>query len=288
VSERPRLLRTIAEVRQSVQEARREGQQVALVPTMGYLHEGHLALVERARQEADFVVVSIFVNPLQFGPREDFASYPRDLDRDLGLLRQQGMATAVFAPSVDEMYPQPIRTEVSLPTLSDRLCGRSRPGHFTGVATVVSKLFHIVQPDVACFGQKDGQQLAIIQRMVADLNFPVRIVGVPTVREPDGLAKSSRNVYLTPEEREHAVVLYRTLSWAKDAILAGERRADIIRQGMRERIEADPVARLDYADLVSMPDLEPIERIEGDIMLAVAAYFGKARLIDNFQFRVDP
>lgn len=288
MTERPMLVRTIAEVRQLVREARREGQAVALVPTMGYLHEGHLALVERAKQEADFVVVSIFVNPLQFGPREDFSSYPRDLDRDLGLLRRQGLADAVFAPSVEEMYPQPIRTEVSLPALSDRLCGRSRPGHFTGVATVVSKLFHIVQPDVACFGQKDGQQLAIVQRMAADLNFPVRIVGVPTVREPDGLAKSSRNVYLTPEEREHAVILYRTLSWAKDAILAGERRADVIRQGMRDRIAADPVARLDYAEIVSMPDLEPIERIEGDIMLAVAAYFGKARLIDNFQFHVNP
>ncbi|SIS50170.1 pantoate--beta-alanine ligase [Alicyclobacillus vulcanalis] len=288
MAERPALLRTIPDVRQAVRAARQEAKRVALVPTMGYLHDGHLALVARAKEEADFVVVSIFVNPLQFGPSEDFASYPRDLDRDLGLLREQGLADAVFAPSVEEMYPQPIRTQVSLPTLSDRLCGRSRPGHFTGVATVVSKLFHIVQPDVACFGQKDGQQLAIIQRMVADLNLPIRIVGVPTVREPDGLAKSSRNVYLTPEEREHAVVLYRTLSWAKERILAGERRADVIRQGMRERIEADPVARLDYADLVSMPDLESIERIEGDIMLAVAAYFGKARLIDNFQMHVQP
>ncbi|TDY45279.1 pantoate--beta-alanine ligase [Alicyclobacillus sacchari] len=277
---------TIAGVRQAVAAARADGKRIALVPTMGYLHEGHLALVEAASREADFVVVSIFVNPLQFGANEDLSSYPRDLDRDLRLLATSGQCDVAFTPTVAEMYPQQMATTVQLPEMAAKLCGKTRPGHFAGVATVVSKLFHIVAPDVACFGQKDGQQLAIIRRMVADLNMPIRIVSVPTVREPDGLAKSSRNVYLTPDERDHAVILYRTLAWAQGEIARGNRDGQAIASGMRERIVADPVARLDYAEVVSLANLESIDVIEGDVMLAVAAYFGKARLIDNVQLSV--
>ncbi|GLV13040.1 pantothenate synthetase [Alicyclobacillus hesperidum] len=277
---------TILDLRQLVAAARANGQRIALVPTMGYLHEGHLALVEAASREADFVVVSIFVNPLQFGANEDLSSYPRDLARDLRLLAETGQCDVAFTPEVAEMYPRPMATTVQLPDMAAKLCGKTRPGHFAGVATVVSKLFHIVAPDVACFGQKDGQQLAIIRRMVADLNMPIEIVSVPTVREADGLAKSSRNVYLSPEERDHATILYRTLSWAREQIANGNRDGKAIASGMRERIAADPIARLDYAEVVSLADLESIDVIEGDVMLAVAAYFGKARLIDNLQLNV--
>jgi pantoate--beta-alanine ligase len=253
---------------------------------MGYLHEGHLALVEAARRAGDFVVASIFVNPLQFGPSEDFERYPRDLEHDLHLLAEH-KCDLVFTPDASEMYPRPIETKVVQPALSQRLCGRSRPTHFEGVTTVVAKLFHIVQPDRAYFGQKDGQQVVLIRRMVEDLNFPVEIVTVPTVREPDGLAKSSRNVYLTDEERPHATVLYRALQWAKQEIEAGERSAQRIAEGMRSRISAEPLVRLDYAEVVSADTLEPLETLRGRVMLAVAAYVGKARLIDNELLEVE-
>ncbi|WP_067625495.1 pantoate--beta-alanine ligase [Alicyclobacillus acidiphilus] len=278
---------TIESLRSAVREAKSNGRKVALVPTMGYLHEGHLSLVEEASKQADFVVVSIFVNPLQFGENEDLANYPRDLDHDLRLLSASGHCDVAFTPSVEEMYPVPLVTTVQLPSMASKLCGRTRPIHFAGVATVVTKLFQIVQPDVACFGQKDGQQLAVIRRMVKDLNMPVNVVGVPTVREEDGLAKSSRNVYLSKEEREHAPVLYQALSWAKAEIERGQRDATEIVRGVRERIEQDSIARLDYVEAVEMDTLESVSVLSGDVMIAVAAYFGKARLIDNIQLHVE-
>ncbi|MCL6632640.1 MAG: pantoate--beta-alanine ligase [Alicyclobacillus herbarius] len=278
-------IETIADMRTIVANAKRQGKSVGLVPTMGYLHEGHLRLVDTARRENDLVVVSIFVNPLQFGPNEDFARYPRDTERDKTLLAEH-QCDVVFLPSVEEMYPRPLETVIELPRMSETLCGRSRPGHFRGVATVVSKLFHIVQPDKAYFGKKDAQQAAIIARMVDDLNIPVEIVTVPIVREADGLAKSSRNVYLTAEERPHATVLYRALMEAKAKIEAGERCADKIRQMVQARISAEPGVTLDYAEIVSLTDLKPIERLSGRVLLAVAAYVGKTRLIDNLQMDV--
>ncbi|WP_067930105.1 pantoate--beta-alanine ligase [Alicyclobacillus kakegawensis] len=278
-------IETIAEIRQAVATARREGKTVGLVPTMGFLHDGHMRLVDTARQENDLVVVSIFVNPLQFGPNEDFDRYPRDAERDKAMLAEH-RCDIVFMPGVDEMYPRPPETVIELPRMSETLCGRSRPGHFRGVATVVSKLLHIVQPDRAYFGRKDAQQAAIILRLVEDLNMPVQIVTVPTVRDADGLAKSSRNVYLTPEERRHATVLYRSLNQAKEAILAGERSAAKLVREMRASVEAEPGVRLDYADIVSLSDLQPVDKLEGEVLLAVAAYVGETRLIDNLQMNV--
>lgn len=280
-------IETISGIREAVQSARQDGKRIGLVPTMGYLHEGHLALVEAAQQRTDFVVTSIFVNPLQFGPAEDLDKYPRNIDRDIQALRAQKRCDVVFDPAVSEMYPRQMVTQVALPALSRQLCGQSRLTHFQGVATVVSKLFHIVQPDVAFFGQKDGQQLAVIRRMVEDLNFPIEIVGVPTIREADGLAKSSRNVYLSPDERVHAAVLYRALTWAEEEI---ESRRTVsgqgIAEGVRQRIEADACARLDYVEVVDMDTLEPVDLLQGNVMVAVAAFFGKARLIDNIQIQI--
>lgn len=270
----------IAELRELLLPHRRAGARIGLVPTMGYLHEGHLALVRRVRAECDVVVVSIFVNPLQFGPREDYARYPRDLARDCRLLEPEGV-DLVFAPPVEEMYPRPQLAFVEVERLGEGLCGRSRPGHFRGVATVVAKLFHIVEPHVAYFGEKDYQQLQIVRRMVADLNFPVEVVGVPTVREPDGLAMSSRNVYLGPEERRAATVLYRALQLARRRVAEGERDAAALRQAVAGCIAAEPLARLDYAEVVDAETLEPVERLQGRVLVAVAAWFGGARLIDN-------
>lgn len=292
-------LHTIAETRQVIEQIRVQGKSVGLLPTMGFLHEGHLALVKRARQDNDFVVVSIFVNPLQFGPNEDFEAYPRDLDRDASLLTTAG-CDLLFAPGPAEMYPRPCVTNVELPDLAQTLCGASRPGHFDGVATVVSKLLHITTPHRVYFGQKDGQQVAIVKRMVSDLNIPVEVVTCPTVREPDGLAKSSRNIYLTVNDREHALALYHTLTCARAAIEESLRRTDggvagtnaitgrDIATLMRRQLEVAPGVRLDYAEIVQLDTLQPIYgAIHGDIMLAVAAYVGtKARLIDNFQLRV--
>jgi pantoate--beta-alanine ligase len=275
----------IQDLRKLLREERQSGKQIGFVPTMGYLHEGHMALVDRARKENDIVVTSVFVNPLQFGPNEDLDRYPRDLDRDAALLTQHG-CDILFAPSVEEMYPKPMLTYVELPDLSRQLCGISRPTHFRGVATVVTKLFNIVQPDRAYFGQKDGQQVAVIRRMVEDLNIPVEIVTVPTVREPDGLAKSSRNVYLSPEERPHATVLYRALQAARAELENGERSAAALAKRMADMISAEPGVRLDYAEAVSLETLERPEKLSGPIMLAVAAYVGKARLIDNLQLHV--
>ncbi len=274
---------TIAGVREAVALARREGRTIGLVPTMGALHAGHLRLVEEARAASGLVVVSIFVNPTQFGPNEDFKRYPRTPDADLALC-EAGGAGVVFAPEVEEMYPNgPSTTFVEVPSLSDRLEGASRPGHFRGVATVVLKLFTIVQPDLAFFGAKDYQQLQVIRRMVADLDVPVDVRAVATVREPDGLAMSSRNRYLDADHRRAAVVLSKALGLASEAVREGERHADRVRQILRDSIESEPLARLDYAEVADADTLEPaVEVGPGRRAVAlIAARVGPARLIDN-------
>jgi pantoate--beta-alanine ligase len=274
------LFATKAAVRTWSRQARAGGRRVGLVPTMGYLHDGHRALIREARRTCDLVVVSIFVNPTQFGPNEDLSRYPRDLDRDLAICRAEGV-DAVFHPPVAEIYPHQPLTEVSVGVLADGLCGASRPGHFTGVATVVTKLLNIVQPDRAFFGRKDGQQLAIIQRMVADLDSESEIVPVDTVREPDGLALSSRNVYLNPQERQAALVLSQSLRLARAMVEAGERDARLIRQRMLDLIAAEPLARVDYVEVVDRERLQPLDRLEAPAMAAVAVFIGATRLIDN-------
>lgn len=279
------IIERIAELRNTLNKLRREGKTIGYVPTMGYLHEGHMRLVDTARKNNDVMVTSIFVNPLQFGPNEDLASYPRNLERDAALLEEHG-CDILFHPTVEEMYPRPMATVVDLPNLGKPLCGQTRPIHFRGVATVVCKLFQIVQPDNAYFGQKDGQQVAIIRRMVDDLSIPVTIVTVPTVREPDGLAKSSRNVYLQGDERQHATVLSRALQSALNLLQDGERDGRRIAVGMAEMVSAEPGVRLDYAEIVHLDTLQPATTVKGDVMLAIAAFVGKARLIDNLQLRV--
>jgi pantoate--beta-alanine ligase len=272
---------TIAEVRAVLHGHRAAARSIGLVPTMGALHAGHLSLVERSVAERDVTVMSDFVNPLQFGPTEDFAAYPRDLDRDVELAAEVG-ADVVFAPPLEEMYPEPLLTVVSVKEITEPLEGAARPGHFDGVATVVAKLFSIVGPCHAFFGQKDYQQLQVVTRMAADLSLPVTVVGCPTVREPDGLALSSRNAYLTPEERAAAPVLQRALRAGASAIEAGgAHHAADVRKLMTEMIEAEPLARLEYAEVVSASTLRPVEPLTGALRLLTAARFGRARLIDN-------
>ncbi len=254
---------------------------VGFVPTMGYLHEGHLSLVRRARRECASVVVSIFVNPTQFGPNEDLDAYPRDLERDLRLLADLDV-DLVWTPTPEVMYPSGYQTWVTVEELTKPLEGAMRPGHFRGVTTVVTKLFNGVQPQKAYFGQKDAQQATVIRRMTADLNFPIEIVVCPTVREPDGLAMSSRNTYLNPEERRAATVLYRALSAAKKAYENGERDAETLRRIMRETIEAEPLARLQYVSCADYETLEELDRVTGKTLLSMAVFIGKTRLIDNF------
>ncbi|KKX53061.1 MULTISPECIES: pantoate--beta-alanine ligase [Brevibacillus] len=272
---------TIAELRQHLKEARRQGKRVGLVPTMGYLHEGHLSLVNEAKKHCEIVVMSIFVNPLQFGPNEDFDRYPRDMERDLKMAASAGV-DFVFSPSVGEMYPQQVKTNVSVSGVSEPLCGRSRPGHFDGVATVVLKLFQIVQPDYAFFGQKDAQQVAVVEQMVRDLSVPVTIIPCPIVREADGVAMSSRNVYLSAEERKQAAVLYRSLQLAEKKVASGA-DLDSVRDEMIRTIKAEPLADIDYVELLRYPDLTKPEAPEkGDrVLIALAVRFGKTRLIDN-------
>lgn len=247
---------------------------------MGALHEGHLSLVRAAKARCDTVAVSLFVNPTQFGPNEDLAKYPRPYERDRELLEKEGVAI-LFAPSAEEMYPQGKATWVVVEGLSERLDGRSRPGHFHGVTTVVSKLFHIIEPDVAFFGQKDAAQSAVIRRMVRDLNFPVEIVICPIVREPDGLAMSSRNAYLNPDERHQALALHRSLSHVEDEFRAGERSAARLIAAATKVFAHEPQIRLDYFEIVDLDTLDPVEQIERPALVAVAAYVGSTRLIDN-------
>lgn len=273
---------TIADVRKNVKEWKQQGLTVGLVPTMGYLHEGHASLVDKAVSMCDRVVVSDFVNPTQFGPNEDLDTYPRDFKRDCALLEAHG-ADLVFHPAVSEMYDSDAATYVEI--LSDmpkQLCGKTRPIHFRGVCTVVSKLFHIVTPDKAFFGQKDAQQLAIIRKMVRDLSFDIEIVGCPIVREPDGLARSSRNTYLSPEERQAALVLSRSIALGKQLVEGGETDAREIERKMTEEIEKEPMAKIDYVSVVNGTTMMPSEKIDGNNLVAIAVYIGKTRLIDNF------
>ena len=274
------ICKRISEVREILKGQREKGSRVSLVPTMGYLHRGHLTLVEEAKRDGAFVVMSIFVNPLQFGPKEDFSSYPRDLERDAKLAEEAGV-DILFNPEVEEMYPSKNLTHVEVGELGDSLCGASRPGHFRGVTTVVSKLFHIVQPDRAYFGQKDFQQYLILRRMVRDLNFPIEIIAVPIVREEDGLALSSRNVYLSPEQRVEALVLNRSLQAAEEWIRDGERRAKVIEERIKEKIRSESSGEIDYVEIRSAETLEKAIDINELVVIALAVRFGATRLIDN-------
>jgi pantoate--beta-alanine ligase len=271
---------TIEEMRAASRAARLGGLRVGLVPTMGALHEGHLSLVRTAKQQCDAVVVSIFVNPLQFGPSEDLAKYPRTFERDCALLKKEEV-DFLFAPSVKEMYPDTAFTYVRVAGMSEKLCGRSRPGHFRGVTTVVAKLFHIVEPDLAFFGQKDAAQAAIIRSMARDLNFPVEIIVCPIVREADGLAMSSRNVYLTPPQRKSALVLYRALQAISNRFEHGELDAARLIETGKNVLAKEPGVRPDYLEIVDPDTLDAVEEIKTTALVAVAAFVGSTRLIDN-------
>jgi pantoate--beta-alanine ligase len=271
---------TISEARAACREARAHPKRLGLVPTMGALHEGHLSLVRAAKAQCDVVAVSIFVNPKQFGPTEDLAKYPRQFERDCALLEKENV-DIVFAPSIEKMYVKGESTWVTVEGLSDKLDGRSRPGHFRGVTTVVAKLFHVIEPDVAFFGQKDAAQVAVVRRMVRDLNFPVEIAVCPIVREPDGLAMSSRNAYLNPEERQRALVLQRSLREVEKQFHAGERTAASLVSAAKQIIADEPQVRLDFFEIVDPDTLDPLDQISRPALAAVAAYVGSTRLIDN-------
>ena len=274
-----KIVETVKEVREQVKEWKKQGLTVGFVPTMGYLHEGHKSLMDTARKDNDKVVVSIFVNPMQFGPTEDLATYPRDLDHDAALCESAGV-DLIFHPEAEEMYEKDFCSFVDMTGLTEGLCGKTRPIHFRGVCTVVNKLFNIVTPDHAYFGQKDGQQLAVIKRMVRDLNMDIEIVGCPIVREEDGLAKSSRNTYLSPEERKAALILSKTVALGKE-LAKTEKDANKVVEAMKKNIETEPLAKIDYVEAVDALSMAPVEKLEGTCMLAMAVYIGKTRLIDN-------
>ena len=274
-----KIVGTVKEVREQVKEWKKQGLSVGFVPTMGYLHEGHKSLMDAARKGNDKVVVSIFVNPMQFGPTEDLATYPRDLDHDAALCESAGV-DLIFHPEAEEMYEKDFCSFVDMTGLTDGLCGKTRPIHFRGVCTVVNKLFNIVTPDHAYFGQKDGQQLAVIKRMVRDLNMDIEIVGCPIIREEDGLAKSSRNTYLSSEERKAALILSKTVALGKE-LAKTEKDANKVVEAMKKNIETEPLAKIDYVEAVDALSMAPVEKLEGTCMLAMAVYIGKTRLIDN-------
>jgi len=276
------IFKTIQEMRAACSLAKGGGQRLGLVPTMGALHEGHLSLIRAAREQCDVVAASIFVNPTQFGPTEDFDKYPRSFGRDCEILEREAV-DLLFAPTVEEMYPEGIATWVTVEGLSDKLCGKSRPGHFRGVTTVVAKLFQIVQPDAAFFGQKDAAQLAIIRRMILDLNFAVEITGCPIVREPDGLAMSSRNAYLDPQQRRAAPLLYRSLLKIHELFQQGERRAQKLIDAGKRSIADEPSVRLDYLEIVDPDTLDGEEEVSRSALVVVAAFLGSTRLIDNLR-----
>ncbi len=279
------LVKEIKDVRSLIRSWKRENLSIGFVPTMGSLHEGHESLIKKAREENDRVVVSVFVNPTQFGPNEDYTSYPRNIDKDLAICINAG-ANIVFNPQASEMYFDNKYTSVNVSNLTSVLCGARRPGHFDGVCLVVSKFLNIITPDKAYFGQKDAQQVAVIKRMVRDLNIDVEIVACPIIREEDGLAKSSRNTYLSKEERKAALVLNRSLNIAKDLLKHGERNAYKIKKFIREEISMEPLAKIDYVELVDTYSLENIETIEKNVLIPIAVYIGKTRLIDNFIFKI--
>lgn len=281
------LLNTIAETRKYIKEWKKEGLNIGYVPTMGALHEGHISLIERAVKENDKVIVSVFVNPTQFGVNEDYGSYPRDIQRDFEICKKAG-AILVFNPQVDEMYKKNRTTSVRVEGLTDGLCGSKRPGHFDGVCLVVSKFFNIITPDRAYFGQKDAQQVAVIKKMVNDLNMDVQIVQCPIVREEDGLAKSSRNTYLSTEERKAALVLSQSLKMAVEKLQKKELDATIIRNEIVKFVEKEPLAKIDYVEIVDSEDLEKIEgTINKNILICMAVYIGKTRLIDNISHDIN-
>jgi pantoate--beta-alanine ligase len=278
-------VQTIKEVRKQVEKWRKKGLTVGMVPTMGFLHEGHESLIKKAVKENDRVIVSIFVNPIQFGPTEDFAAYPRDLKKDEKLCKEAG-ANLIFNPEASEIYYEDATTTVNVLELSDGLCGAKRPVHFGGVCLVVSKLFNITTPDKAYFGEKDAQQLAVIKRMVRDLNFNIEIIGCPIIREADGLAKSSRNTYLNEEERKAALVLNKSLKLAKKSIDSGENSAEKIIEIIKNKIETEVLSRIDYIEIVNSYTLKPVDTIASSTLIAIAVYIGKTRLIDNFTVEV--
>ena len=276
----PPIVSAVSAIRENLDRARRDGKRIGLVPTMGALHAGHVSLIERARVESDFVVVSIFVNPLQFGPSEDYQRYPRPLEKDAALCAESGV-DVIFAPETGDMYASPQVTFVEVTRITDHLCGAFRPGHFRGVATVVLKLFNIVQPEFAFFGEKDYQQLCVIHRMVDDFNLPLTIVPVPTYRESDGLALSSRNVYLSPAERAAAPALYRALTLAREAIVSGESNVAKIKAAAMSILAAEPLIRVQYFEIVDVSEVQPVATVAGPVRIAAAIFIGKTRLIDN-------
>ena len=278
------VIRTIKEMKEFSSRARRAGKTIAFVPTMGYFHDGHLSLMRGGRKQGDLLVVSLFVNPTQFGPNEDFKNYPRDFERD-GKMAEEVGVDVLFVPEAMEMYPPDHQTVVRVEKVTQNLCGKSRPTHFQGVTTVVMMLFEIVMPHVAIFGEKDYQQLVTIQQMAKDLHMSVEVVGMPTVREADGLAMSSRNTNLLPEERKAALSLHRSLQKAKELLQKGERNADRIINEVRGILQSEPLVRIDYAQICDAYTLKDVGRIEGDVVVALAAYLGKTRLIDNFVYR---
>lgn len=278
-----KIVTTIAEAKEQIKEWRSQGLSVGLVPSMGYLHEGHASLMKEAVKQMDKVAVSVFVNPTQFGPGEDYDSYPRDLDHDIAICEEQGV-DLIFHPSVEEMYGKNYNTYVTMETLGDELCGKSRPIHFRGVCTVVTKLFNIITPDKAFFGQKDAQQLAIIKRMVKDLNMNLEVVGCPIIREDDGLAKSSRNTYLSPEERQAALILSKTIFMGQEMVKNGERDVKMLLDAMKANIETEPLAKIDYVEVVDGETMQKVEKIEESVLVAMAVYIGSTRLIDNFMY----
>lgn len=279
------VIETIREMKQIIRDVHQKGGVVGFVPTMGFLHEGHLTLMREARSKTNYVVASIFVNPLQFGAGEDYEEYPRDLSRDSQLAAEAGV-DVIFAPQVREMYPKGYNTFIEVEGLTDKLCGKSRPGHFRGVTTVVNKLFNIVQPDISFFGQKDAQQALVLQKMVEDLNMNLEIQVVPIVREKDGLAMSSRNAYLNTDERTAALVLSESLEKAQNMIDDGERDPIKVIEAVKEFISSEPLARVDYVDILSVPDLQSLGALEGRFLIALAVFIGQTRLIDNIVVEV--
>lgn len=275
------VVKTVKEVRDIVAQWRKEGLTVGLVPTMGFLHEGHQSLIEKSVSQNDRTVVSVFVNPIQFGPTEDLEAYPRDLEHDKALVEKAG-GNLIFNPEPAEMYPGHFTSFIDTTETTELLCGASRPIHFRGVCTVVGKLFNIVTPDRAYFGQKDAQQLATVKRFVRDLNFGLEIVPCPIIREDDGLAKSSRNTYLNAEERQAALILSKSLKLGKEAIENGEKDAQVIKDIIRKNIETEPLARIDYVEVVDFENIQRVDTITGETLVAIAVYIGKTRLIDNF------
>jgi len=277
------IVHTIKDVKEIIKKWKDENLSIGYVPTMGYLHEGHASLIKKAREENDKVVVSIFVNPIQFGPKEDYSTYPRDLTNDSSLCDEFG-ADLIFNPEASEMYPNKIYSHVNVDTLTENLCGEKRPGHFQGVCTVLTKFFNIIAPTRAYFGEKDAQQLAVVKKMVQDLNFPIEIIGCPIIRESDGLAKSSRNAYLNIKERKSALVLNKSLKEALNALDSGETKSNTIKNIIVSRLNKEPLAKIDYVSIVDSDNLHPVEEIKSSILVAIAVYIGKTRLIDNFTF----